>query len=64
MPGGKPRPKIGHSYVTPERGATIESPQLWFQQIVETELRPLLEEYWFDNPGKAEAMTKRLLEGL
>ena len=55
--------KIGHSYVTPARGETIDDPRAWFRQIVKTEIRPLLEEYWFDNPDKASASTKRLLEG-
>ena len=58
-----PQFKVGHSYVTPERSETIANPRVWFRQIVETELRPLLEEYWFDNPGKAEESTRRLLEG-
>lgn len=56
--------KIGHSYVTPGPGETIADTPAWFRQIVETEIGPLLEEYWFDNPDKAKASTQRLLEGL
>ena len=55
--------RIGHSYVTPERGEKIDDAGAWFQQIVETEIKPLLEEYWFDDLKLASASTSRLLEG-
>ena len=55
--------KIGHSYVTPAQGERIDDARAWFRQIVETEISPLLEEYWFDNLDKASASTRRLLEG-
>jgi hypothetical protein len=29
--------------------------------VVETEIQPLLEEYWFDDPAKADAWCERLL---
>jgi 5-methylcytosine-specific restriction protein B len=55
--------RIGHSYVTPtqrlENGATRD----WFRQIVETEIGPLLEEYWFDSPSTAREALDRLIEG-
>ena len=54
---------IGHSYVTPALGEKISDPADWFRQIVETEIGPLLEEYWFDNPDKAASSTRKLLEG-
>ena len=56
--------QIGHSYVTPASGETISNGRAWFRQIVETEIEPLLEEYWFDNLDKAVSSTKRLLNGL
>lgn len=56
--------KIGHSYVTPGPGETIADARGWFRQVVETEIGPLLEEYWFDNLDKARTATQRLLEGL
>lgn len=43
---------VGHSYVTPPRGAGIADGESWFAEVVETEIRPLLEEYWFDAPDK------------
>ena len=55
--------RIGHSYVTPDLGEKIDDARAWFHQIVETEIKPLLEEYWFDNFDKASASTSRLLEG-
>jgi 5-methylcytosine-specific restriction protein B len=55
--------EIGHSYVTPtaklEPGATRE----WFRQVAETEIGPLLDEYWFDAPKSAREALDRLLQG-
>jgi 5-methylcytosine-specific restriction protein B len=31
---------------------------------VTTEIAPLLEEYWYDNPDRARKLTGRLLEAL
>ena len=56
--------KIGHSYVTPARGEQIADPRTWFTKIVETEIAPLFEEYWFENPDKAATFKKNLLQGL
>ena len=58
-----PQFRIGHSYVTPAQGEKIDDARAWFQQIVATEISPLLEEYWFDNPDKASASRDKLLEG-
>jgi hypothetical protein len=33
----------------------------WYRQIVETEIAPLLEEYWFDNPTEAQRWIEDLL---
>lgn len=55
--------EIGHSYVTPtaklEPGTTRE----WFRQVAETEIGPLLDEYWFDAPKSAREALDRLLQG-
>ena len=42
--------RIGHSYFCLSKGATDED----VESVVEYEIAPLLEEYWFDNPKKAE----------
>ena len=56
--------RVGHSYVTPPLGIQINNPREWFKQVVETEIGPLLEEYWFDAGQKAKDAQKRLVEGL
>ena len=53
--------KIGHSYVTPAPGEQVSDTRAWFTEVVETEIAPLLEEYWFDNPDKAASSKKNLL---
>jgi 5-methylcytosine-specific restriction protein B len=40
-----PQFQIGHSYVTPHLGQTVEDPRDWFRQVIETEISPLLHEY-------------------
>lgn len=56
--------RIGHSFVTPAPGAPIEDHDEWFEQVVETEIVPLLHEYWFDDPNKVESARSSLLSGL
>jgi hypothetical protein len=51
--------QIGHSFFTPPEGFSF-TPS-WFERVVETEIRPLLEEYWFDEPAKAAEWRGRLL---
>jgi len=55
--------RIGHSYVTPSQSLAGRSSRDWFAEVVATELRPLLHEYWFDAPEVAEREANRLLEG-
>jgi 5-methylcytosine-specific restriction protein B len=55
--------RIGHSYVTPSQSLEGRSSRDWFAEVVATELRPLLQEYWFDAPEVAEREADRLLEG-
>ncbi|WP_260596961.1 AAA family ATPase [Sphingomonas endolithica] len=51
---------IGHSFfcAAPSVG---ESDTDWYRRVVRTELVPLLQEYWFDAPEKAESWKIRLL---
>lgn len=56
--------QIGHSFVTPQDGSMIADARDWFRQIVETEIGPLLDEYWFDATEKARDARKCLLQGL
>ncbi|EKD39355.1 MAG: hypothetical protein ACD_75C00434G0005 [uncultured bacterium] len=55
--------RVGHSYVTPPFGAPIIDSREWFRQVVDTEIGPLLDEYWFDSTDKAQKTRERLLEG-
>ena len=59
-----PQFRVGHSVVTPSKGTAITSPVEWFTQVVDTEIGPLLDEYWFDAPDRARSAKEDLLEGL
>ena len=56
--------KVGHSYVTPSSDKKIDEAKGWFKHVVETEIGPLLDEYWFDNPDQAKKQKEKLLAGL
>lgn len=51
---------IGHSFFCsgPAEG---EIEAAWYRRVVHTELLPLLREYWFDAPEKADAWRERLM---
>ena len=49
--------RIGHSFFT----KAGEMDEAWLKMVVETEIRPLLEEYWFDDPDKARQWSERLI---
>jgi 5-methylcytosine-specific restriction protein B len=51
--------QIGHSYVTPHE--LIHDAQKWFSEVVQSEIRPLLHEYWFDSPERADKAIAKLL---
>lgn len=54
--------QIGHSFFTPAAGQAVG--RSWFERVVDTEIRPLLEEYWFDAPDRADEWRLRLLSHL
>ena len=56
--------RVGHSYVTPPVGSQIADARRWFIHVVNTEIGPLLDEYWFDAADKAQEARHRLVEGL
>ena len=58
-----PHFQIGHSFVTPSANSRISDAQEWFRHVVETEIGPLLDEYWFDARETAQTERERLLEG-
>lgn len=53
--------QIGHSYFCPKGSDFSGLDRAWFVGIVETEIAPLLREYWFDNWSKADEMEQALL---
>ncbi len=55
--------QVGHSYVTPSHDRGIDDGRQWFRRVVETEIGPLLDEYWYDAPDKAEKAKRLLLKG-
>jgi MoxR-like ATPase len=44
--------EIGHSYFVPDDGD--EPSEEWYMHVVDTQIVPLLHEYWFDVPGRVE----------
>ena len=56
--------RIGHSHSTPPAGTNVDNPAEWFRDVVETEIAPLLREYWFDDPNRAKEESQKLLSGL
>ena len=53
--------QVGHSYFTPRGDHFAGLDEDWYRAIIQTEIAPLLREYWFDNPRKAEEMEAKLL---
>lgn len=53
--------RIGHSFFTPAHAIVIEDPARWIRDIVEQEIRPLLAEYWFDDPDRVAAEAAALI---
>ena len=52
--------RVGHSYFCP--GPDPYTPDdTWYREVVESEIRPLLEEYWVDDPERVGEHINRLL---
>lgn len=49
---------IGHSYLTCD--SVIPDAMSWYKDIIDSEIKPLLEEYWFDNSNKLDTALKKL----
>ncbi len=52
--------EIGHSYFCPGR-EDENLDETWYCRVVETEVKPLLREYWFDQPDKMDSAVRELL---
>ena len=61
--------QIGHSYSVPggddppDGGVQPAFDDEWYETIIDTQIAPLLEEYWFDSPEKVSAAVDRLKQG-
>ncbi|MBL8090805.1 MAG: AAA family ATPase [Anaerolineales bacterium] len=53
--------QIGHSFFCPKGNDFSNLNENWYKSIIKTEIIPLLKEYWFDNPKKAEDAERELL---
>ena len=53
--------RIGHSYVIPPDPPTKDGRE-WFRGVVNTQIEPLLKEYWFDDPDEAKEAKESLLK--
>ena len=48
--------QIGHSYFVPQE----EADERWYLGIIDTQIAPLLQEYWFDRPERVDREIKDL----
>ena len=51
--------QIGHSYFCPRNGITPD--ETWYRRVIEAEIVPLIQEYWFDNEQKVKEQRSALL---
>ncbi|OZM56330.1 AAA family ATPase [Lottiidibacillus patelloidae] len=49
--------EIGHSYFCPD--GAVQDEQSWYERVVRLEIKPLLQEYWFDQEDKVDDLIKR-----
>ena len=54
---------VGHSFFCPPKGEPEGGWYEWYETVVDYEIRPLLKEYWFDAPTKANEQADKLLAG-
>lgn len=50
---------IGHSFFVPD-GSEVSLDEDWYNEIIEAEIIPLLQEYWFDNTSETERWQQTL----
>jgi 5-methylcytosine-specific restriction enzyme B len=51
--------QIGHSFFCPRNGAVTDD--AWYRRVVQSEIVPLLQEYWFDDDRKVDEQKAALL---
>jgi 5-methylcytosine-specific restriction protein B len=53
--------RIGHSFFCPSGKDFSKKDVDWYRGIIQTEIAPLLREYWYDNRTKADSVIEQLL---
>ncbi len=56
--------QIGHSFFTPAKGQDITDARQWYLQIIQSEIAPLLQEYWYDAPLTADEHIAALMRAI
>ena len=51
--------RVGHSYFVPT-GKEDGLDETWYETVVDTQIEPLLQEYWFDSPKKVNEAVGKL----
>ena len=54
--------RIGHSYFIPKNSSNVDDH--WLSDVVNYEIIPLLEEYWFDETDKITSWSRKLQEAI
>lgn len=54
--------RIGHSYFCPDHDAGTVPDVEWYREVIKSEISPLLEEYWFDDPDQHGDWLRRLMQ--
>ncbi len=52
--------EVGHSYFVPDEQADTDD--RWYQDLVDTQIEPLLREYWFDRSDHVDDLVRKLRE--
>ncbi|MCL6729189.1 DUF3578 domain-containing protein [Sphingomonas sp. SE220] len=52
--------RIGHSFFVPNEQVT--DAEVWLARVFETEIQPLLKEYWFDDPAQADSWYEQIVQ--
>ena len=53
---------IGHSYFCPKGNSSDSFGDQWYEQIIEYEIKPLINEYYFDKPDQAKELIDTLYD--
>ncbi len=52
--------RIGHSYLCDAEYDRLGEDMSWYNDVLEFEIKPLLEEYWYDQPNKVKEEAEKL----